>query len=88
MRDHPIIENLERTGFPDGKEPEYVTGVFRAVVRFDVEINAEAECTDDDQGAEWVYAFIGTALSMSAWTRRLDYEIEGVKRIEEESHAN
>lgn len=23
MRDHPIIENLERTGYPDGKEPTY-----------------------------------------------------------------
>lgn len=21
--DHPIIENMERTGFADGKEPEY-----------------------------------------------------------------
>lgn len=23
MRDHPIIENMERTGYPDGKEPVY-----------------------------------------------------------------
>jgi len=23
MRDHPIIENMERTGYPDGKEPTY-----------------------------------------------------------------
>lgn len=23
MRDHPVIENCERTGWPDGKEPEY-----------------------------------------------------------------
>lgn len=23
MRDHPIIENCERTGYPDGKEPKY-----------------------------------------------------------------
>lgn len=23
VRDHPIIENLERTGYPDGKEPTY-----------------------------------------------------------------
>lgn len=23
MRDHPVIENCERTGYPDGKEPEY-----------------------------------------------------------------
>lgn len=21
--DHPIIQNMERTGYPDGKEPEY-----------------------------------------------------------------
>ena len=21
--DHPIIRNMERTGYPDGKEPEY-----------------------------------------------------------------
>ena len=21
--DHPVIRNLERTGYPDGKEPEY-----------------------------------------------------------------
>lgn len=23
MRNHPIIENMERTGYPDGKEPTY-----------------------------------------------------------------
>lgn len=23
MKDHPIIWNLERTGYPDGKEPEF-----------------------------------------------------------------
>ncbi len=23
MRDHPVIENMERTGYPDGKEPVY-----------------------------------------------------------------
>ena len=23
LRDHPVIENLCRTGYPDGKEPEY-----------------------------------------------------------------
>ncbi len=23
MRDHPVIENMERTGYPDGKEPTY-----------------------------------------------------------------
>ncbi|MGN1157110.1 MAG: hypothetical protein ACI4TK_13110 [Agathobacter sp.] len=22
MRDHPIIENMERTGYPDGQEPK------------------------------------------------------------------
>lgn len=21
--DHPVIQNMERTGYPDGKEPEY-----------------------------------------------------------------
>lgn len=23
--DHPVIQNMERTGYPDGKEPEYPT---------------------------------------------------------------
>lgn len=23
LRDHPVIENLERTGSPDGKDPTY-----------------------------------------------------------------
>lgn len=23
LRDHPVIENLCRTGYPDGKEPRY-----------------------------------------------------------------
>ena len=23
LRDHPVIENMERTGYPDGKEPHY-----------------------------------------------------------------
>jgi len=23
LRDHPVVENLERTGQPDGKEPRY-----------------------------------------------------------------
>lgn len=23
FRDHPVIENMERTGYPDGKEPTY-----------------------------------------------------------------
>ena len=23
IRDHPIVENMERTGYPDGKEPAY-----------------------------------------------------------------
>lgn len=24
MRDHPVVENLCRTGYPDGKEPEEI----------------------------------------------------------------
>ncbi len=23
MNDHPVIRNMERTGYPDGKEPRY-----------------------------------------------------------------
>jgi uncharacterized protein with PIN domain len=23
LPDHPVIQNMERTGYPDGKEPEY-----------------------------------------------------------------
>ena len=23
LPDHPVVQNLERTGYPDGKEPHY-----------------------------------------------------------------
>lgn len=60
LRDHPVIRNLERTGYPDGKEPQYpICPVCGAECGTIYKNKAGCIVACDEEISQW--------LSVSAW---------------------